>query len=154
MAQLTQGRESTTLLSYLSAQRDHVRGILEGLDEGALRPPVLPSRWTCLGLVRHLALDVERFWFRGIAAGEQIVIDGLAAAPDDAWHVGSDVPASTRFLPVWISATRTIGIGVRRAIPGGGASHPLLHSGPASSTGRQRLPSLGLRRTRRANAHA
>ncbi len=78
MAQPTLGMESTTLRASLNAQRDHVLGILEGLDEDALRRPVLPSRWTCLGLVRHLALDVERFWFRGVVAGEQTVI---ASAP-------------------------------------------------------------------------
>ncbi len=61
MSRPTLGRESKTLLSYLGAQRDHVLGILEGLDEDVLRRPVLPSGWTCLGLVRHLALDVERF---------------------------------------------------------------------------------------------
>ena len=32
----------------------------------------LPSGWTCLGLVRHLALDVERFRFRSIIAGEPV----------------------------------------------------------------------------------
>ncbi len=77
-------RESATLLSYLSAQRAHVLGILAGLDEDALRRPVLPSGWTCRGLVQHLALDVERFWFRCVVAGERAVIDGLADAPDDA----------------------------------------------------------------------
>ncbi len=97
MSQPALGIESTPLLSYLSAQRNHVLGILEGLDEDALRRPVLPSGWTCLGLVRHLALDVERFWFRGIVAGEQTVIDELAEAPDDAWRVGSDVPAAAVF---------------------------------------------------------
>jgi len=97
MAQLSPDRERTALLSYLSNQRDHVLGILEGLDEGALRRPVLPSGWTCLGLVQHLALDVERFWFRSVVAGEQTVIDGLAAAPDDTWHVGTDVPAAAVF---------------------------------------------------------
>ena len=97
MSQPTPGIESKTLLSYLSAQRAHVLGILEGLDEEALRRPVLPSGWTCLGMVRHLALDVERFWFRGIVAGEQTVIDGLADAPDDAWHVGAEVPAAAVF---------------------------------------------------------
>src|SRR5256884_7280692 len=91
MSQPTPGMESTTLLSYLSAQRTHVLGILEGLDEDALRRPVLPSGWTCLGLVQHLALDVERFWFRCVIAGEQTAIDGLADTPD-AWHVGAEVP--------------------------------------------------------------
>jgi uncharacterized damage-inducible protein DinB len=85
------------LLSYLTAQRDHVLGILEGLDEEALRRPVLPSGWTCLGLVRHLALDVERFWFRAVVAGEQTVIDEVAKASSDAWQVGPDVPAKTVF---------------------------------------------------------
>ena len=96
MAQSTADVERATLLSYLSAQRDHALGILEGLDEDALRRPVLPSGWTCLGLVQHLALDVERFWFRAVVAGERAVIDDLAAAPD-AWHVGVGVPSAAVF---------------------------------------------------------
>lgn len=36
---------------------------------------MLPSGWTCLGLVRHLAVDVKRFWFRGVIAGEPIDFD-------------------------------------------------------------------------------
>jgi hypothetical protein len=96
MSHLAVDVESKTLLAYLSAQRDHALGILEGLDEEALRRPVLPSGWSCLGLVRHLALDIERFWFRAIVAGEQAVIDELADAPD-AWQVGADVPAELVF---------------------------------------------------------
>ncbi len=91
------GMESKALLSYLGAQRDHVLGILDGLSEEDLRRPVLPSGWSCLGLVQHLALDVERFWFRGIVAGEQTVIDWLAEAPDDAWRVGSEVSVGAVF---------------------------------------------------------
>ncbi len=91
MRQTTLARERETLLSSLNAQRDHVLGILDGLDEEALRLAVLPSGWSCLGLVRHLALDVERFWFRCVVAGDQTVIDGLAEA-FDAWQVGPDVP--------------------------------------------------------------
>ena len=75
MSQPLPDTESKMLLAHLNAQRKHVLGILEGLDEEALRRPVLPSGWSCLGLVRHLALDDERFWFRGTVAGEQIVID-------------------------------------------------------------------------------
>ncbi len=90
MSQPTSDIESKTLLAYLNAQRDHVLGILEGLDEETLGRPVLPSGWTCLGLVHHLALDVEQFWFRGIAAGERTVIDGVAEA-SNAWQVGPDV---------------------------------------------------------------
>ena len=92
MSQPTPDREITSLLSYLRGQRHHVLGILEGLDEESLRRPVLPSGWTCLGLVRHLAVDIERFWFRGIVAGEQSVIDELAEASGNAWQVAPDMP--------------------------------------------------------------
>jgi hypothetical protein len=96
MSRPTPGTEIETLLAYLDAQREHVLGILEGLDEAALRRRVLPSGWTCLGLVRHLALDVERFWFCGVVAGEQAVIDELAA-DDNAWQVGAAVPVGEVF---------------------------------------------------------
>jgi hypothetical protein len=78
------------LLAYLDQQRKHVLGILDGLSEQDLRRPVLPSGWSCLGLVQHLALDVERFWFCAVMAGEQSVIDGLAGA-GNAWQVAPDV---------------------------------------------------------------
>ena len=97
MPQPSPGTENRTLLAYLNAQREHVLGILEGLDEEALRRPVLPSGWSCLGLLRHLALDDERFWFRGIVSGEQIVIDEVTKTPDDAWQVGPDVPVEVVF---------------------------------------------------------
>lgn len=84
--------ERDMLLSYLNAQRDHVLGILVGLDEDALLRPVLPSAWSCLGLVQHLTLDVELFWFRAVIAGEQEAIDELATI-DNAWQVEPDVPA-------------------------------------------------------------
>lgn len=96
MVQPTPDAEREGLLSSLNAQREHVLGILEGLDEDALRRPVLPSGWTCLGLIQHLALDIERFWFRGTVAGERSVIDGLAEALD-AWQVAPRVPAEDVF---------------------------------------------------------
>lgn len=85
-------RENRVLLSSLSAQRDHVLGILEGLPDEALRRPVLPSGWTCLGLVRHLAIDVERFWFRSIVAGQQVEPRESDAA---VWQVAPDEPAES-----------------------------------------------------------
>jgi hypothetical protein len=90
-----ESRERAVLQAALDAQREHVLGILDGLPEEALHRPVLPSGWTCLGLVRHLALDVERFWFRAAFAGEQIE-PGHAGAPDeasgDAWQVPPEMP--------------------------------------------------------------
>jgi Protein of unknown function (DUF664) len=89
MAEAEAGGEIGALLATLDSQRSHVLGILEGLPDEALRRAVLPSGWTCLGLVRHLALDVERFWFRAVVAGEQVDLETGA----DAWQVGPEVPA-------------------------------------------------------------
>ena len=83
------GAESAMLLKWLTGQREHVLGILDGLSDADLRRPVLPSGWTCLGLVHHLAVDVERFWFQNVVAGEPM----SDASDDDAWQVGTDVPA-------------------------------------------------------------
>jgi uncharacterized damage-inducible protein DinB len=78
------------LIAHLQAQRDHVLGALVGLSDDDLRRPVLPSGWSCLGLVQHLALDVERFWFRSVVGGEEVELpDG-----DEGWTVGTDVAAS------------------------------------------------------------
>ena len=93
MPQPELGNETRALLSSLNDQRDHVLGILEGLPEEALRRPVLPSGWTCLGLVRHLALDVERFWFRAVVVGEHMDLESGAAA----WQVTPDMPAEAVF---------------------------------------------------------
>jgi len=81
------------LHTALSDQRRHVLGIVSGLTEEELRRPVLPSGWSCLGLVNHLALDVELFWFRAVVAGEGAAISELATV-GNAWEVGPDVPAS------------------------------------------------------------
>ena len=83
--------ELQALLSFLDAQRRHVLGILDGLEPEALRQPVLPSGWNCLGLVHHLALDVERFWFRAVVTGDPAVIEALDDI-EDAWQVAPDVP--------------------------------------------------------------
>jgi hypothetical protein len=88
--------EKALLRAYLDAQRKHVLGILEGLSEEDLRRPVLPSGWACLGLVQHLALDDERFWFRAVVAGEQSVIDRIVEG-GDAWQVPVEVPAKDIF---------------------------------------------------------
>jgi uncharacterized damage-inducible protein DinB len=85
--------EIRALLASLDGQRRHVLGILDGLDADDLRRAVLPSGWSCLGLVQHLALDVERFWFRAVLTGDEDVIAALDET-DDAWQVGPDVPAS------------------------------------------------------------
>ena len=96
MSQLAPDLERAALRRYLNAQRAHVLGILDGLDEAALRRPVLPSGWTCLGLVQHLALDVERFWFQPVVAGDRGAIDALADTPNS-WQLGPDASAEAIF---------------------------------------------------------
>lgn len=99
--------EAELLLDHLRAQRRHVLGILEGLDEESLRRPVLPSGWSCLGLVRHLAMDDERFWFRGVVSGEQQVQDEVAAATQSAWTLGPDDTATSVLARYREEAART-----------------------------------------------
>jgi uncharacterized damage-inducible protein DinB len=78
------------LLDTLESQRRHVLGIVDGLSEADLRRPVLPSGWTCRGLINHLALDVERFWFGAVVAGTPETIAAVHATPN-AWQVEPEV---------------------------------------------------------------
>jgi uncharacterized damage-inducible protein DinB len=91
MSQPALSHEAEDLLGPLTNQRKHVLGILEGLSEEQLRRPVLPTGWTCAGLVQHLALDVERFWFRRVMIGEQAGPDEFG---DDGWQVRPEVSAA------------------------------------------------------------
>lgn len=84
--------EVGVLLAVLEGQRRHVLGMVDGLGEADLRRPVLPSGWSCLGLVQHLALDVERFWFQAVFAGDAEVIASLDGM-GDAWQMAEGVGA-------------------------------------------------------------
>ncbi|MEK6312634.1 MAG: DUF664 domain-containing protein, partial [Curtobacterium sp.] len=70
------------LVSELRAQRRRVIATLDGLPEEALTRSRLPSAWSPLGMVRHLTHDVERFWFRGVVAGERLALP----TDDEVWH--------------------------------------------------------------------
>jgi uncharacterized damage-inducible protein DinB len=80
------------MLASLNAQREHILGDLDGLSDDDLRRPVLPSAWTALGLVQHLALDVERFWFRTVLAGESPDPDDFTAP--NGWIASPETPAA------------------------------------------------------------
>ena len=86
MPSQSQDPEHGLLSAYLGSQRRHVLGILEGLDDDALASSVLPSGWTPLGLVQHLALDVEHFWFTCVMAGDHDAIARLDEV-QNAWVV-------------------------------------------------------------------
>jgi uncharacterized damage-inducible protein DinB len=63
------GDEKATLIEYLRYQRTTLELKCAGLDaEQLARRSVEPSTMSLLGLVRHLA-EVERGWFRQVAAG-------------------------------------------------------------------------------------
>jgi hypothetical protein len=68
----------------LENQRAHILDTVEGLDEVQLTTPVAPSGWTPAGLVQHLALDVEGYWFRCVFDGQEIVRPG---DPENPWEV-------------------------------------------------------------------
>ncbi len=90
---MTTNHEHAALLACLAGQRAHVLGILEDLDDRLLRLPVLPSGWSCVALVQHLALDVERFWFGAVVGGEPAVIHALEG-DQNAWLVDPGVTAA------------------------------------------------------------
>jgi len=98
--------ETETLLSYLNHQRDHVLGILEGLSGEDLLKPVLPTGWTCLGLVQHLTFDIEQFWFRRVVAGESIEPDEMGDDPAAAWKVSASVAPDAVFARYRLEAQR------------------------------------------------
>ena len=84
--------ERELLLDRLSDQRRHVLAQLEGLSDEQLRRPVLPSGWSCLGLVRHLTLSDERYWFEVVVAGGPL--DFWPEGDNGDWRVHADEPAA------------------------------------------------------------
>jgi uncharacterized protein DUF664 len=82
--------ERAPLLTRLTGQRLHVLSQLEGLTDEQLRRPVLPSGWSCLGLVRHLTVSDERYWFEVVVAGEPL--DFWPEGENGDWRVDPDEP--------------------------------------------------------------
>lgn len=87
-------RIRSLLLGALDAQRQHVLAALDGLDDAQLRTATLPSGWTPVGLVRHLTLGCERYWFHTVMAGEP-----LDDWPADAPELDGGRPADWRVEP-------------------------------------------------------
>lgn len=72
------------LQASLERQRGHVLGIVDGMTDAQLTDSKLPSGWTCIGLVQHLAIDVEHYWFSCIVGG--VSLDVFEECGDDATH--------------------------------------------------------------------
>ncbi len=90
---VTVDAEITALMRCLQSQRSHVLGAVEGLSEEELLRPVLPSGWSCLAMVQHLTLSVERLYFRAVVAGDPVVIDQVGSQ-GSAWQVDPGLPAA------------------------------------------------------------
>jgi len=87
--------DDALLLRVLNDQRNGVLAVVEGLADDALRRPVLPSGWHCLGLFQHLTIN-ERYWMRWAVGGEQIPMhyDDMV---DNDWVVAPGLDAETVF---------------------------------------------------------
>ncbi|QDP98547.1 DinB family protein [Microlunatus elymi] len=85
--------ERDLLLQRLAGQRRHILDQLAGLSEEQLRRPVLPSGWSCVGLVQHLTLSDERYWFEVVMAGKPL--DFWPEGDNADWQVPDAVPAES-----------------------------------------------------------
>lgn len=74
------------LSAYLDHYRDTVLRKLDGLGEEELRRSRLPSGWTPLELIHHLAC-VERRWFRWGFLAEPVEDPWADQDADGRWHV-------------------------------------------------------------------
>lgn len=102
--------ELDALKNALDHQRHHVIGVLEGLSEEDLRRPVLPSGWSCLALLRHLTVDVERFWFLGVIAGDPDVAGQFTAGAEAHWYVPEGMSAEQVFADYRAAITAANGV--------------------------------------------
>jgi hypothetical protein len=60
--------DAAALRTFLSAQRRCVLEVVDGLHENDMRRTVVPSGWTPLEMIDHLA-GAERYWFQHVVAG-------------------------------------------------------------------------------------
>ena len=83
----------TFALAQLRAQRRHVEQAVTGLSEHDLTTAHPPTTWTPGSVLHHLALDVERWWFSAVIAGDQAAGRFFDENPGGAWQVppGTDV---------------------------------------------------------------
>jgi hypothetical protein len=85
------------LNAYLDFYRAATLRKIDGLPAHELRTSRLPSGWTPLGLLKHLAY-VERRWLQWGFAGEQVDDpwgDNADGDPVGGWHVSADETADS-----------------------------------------------------------
>jgi hypothetical protein len=88
-----QDDDAAALRTFLTAQRRCVLAIVEGLDDALMRESVVPSAWTPLSMVEHLA-GAERFWFQRVVSG--VVPRAHLPGPEEVAEDESVSPPSVR----------------------------------------------------------
>jgi hypothetical protein len=66
---LSEGEERSRLVDALDVARHHVLDQVATMDRADLFRSQVSSSWSPLGLVRHLTLSDERYWFEVVVAG-------------------------------------------------------------------------------------
>ncbi|MFB4424140.1 DinB family protein [Streptomyces sp. QL37] len=126
---LTDPRE--LLLAYLDFYRAALLRKLDGMSEEDLRNSRLPSGWTPLALLKHLAF-VERRWLRWGFTAEQVDSPWGDEDPDTGkWRVGAEESAQeirTLFLDECARSREIVaGAGLMQPARGGGRFNPPDH---------------------------
>jgi uncharacterized damage-inducible protein DinB len=80
------------VLDWIEAQCHRMTAFVEGLDEEALRARPLPSGWTMLGLLGHVA-DSTHFWLHHVLLGHPVAMDEDEGWPDDPAAPAAEVVA-------------------------------------------------------------
>lgn len=77
---MSEGEERNRLVHALDVARDHVLDQVGAMSRADLYRSQVPSGWSPLGLIRHLTLSDERYWFEVVVAG----------GPFDFWPPGDN----------------------------------------------------------------
>jgi uncharacterized damage-inducible protein DinB len=94
VAETLSNTETELLIKWLDGQRRHAIAILDGLSDEDLRRPVLPSGWSCLGMIGHLA-GVERFWYQRVLLGDRDARSDLPVSIE--WQVPPEISVDAVF---------------------------------------------------------
>ena len=76
--------DKVVLLAHLAAQRRHILATIDGLTDDQMALTPLPSGWSITGMLNHLALDDEMFWFACVLGADEASIASLAG---DGWDL-------------------------------------------------------------------
>lgn len=100
------------VLTWLDGCAHQLVGLLDGLDEAALRSRPLPSGWSPLGLLGHVR-DSTVFWLHDVLLGHPVPFDDA----DDVWDDDPSAPAAD-VVAGYLDAHRRAVDGVRALVAG------------------------------------